>query len=390
MEKELPELMSIQETPPDTPVSQKTLMMLAGGILVIFIVLIFALWSILGQMPVTDSTSESSSRTISQGSSFTVETIESAVGEPSPTPFPFQEMTVPYLRTQEFESQIIDQELRSENANYSSYLASYDSDGLKIYGQLTIPKETTARSKPEEGWPAIVFIHGYIPPTTYRTFGNYEAYVDYLARNGFVVFKIDLRGHDQSEGEAGGGYYAGDYIIDTLHAYSALQSTEVVNPEAIGLWGHSMAGNVSLRTAVAKQDIPAIVIWAGAVYTYEDMREFGIDDNSYRPPSTTSQRSQRRQQLRDTHGDFDPQSDFWKQVVPTNYLNGMSTAVHLHHAVNDDVVSIEYSRNLAKILQDAGIEHELYEYQSGGHNINGASFNTAMQRTVEFYREKLR
>jgi hypothetical protein len=37
-------------------------------------------------------------------------------------------------------------------------------------------------------------------------------------------------------------------------------------------------------------------------------------------------------------------------------------------------------------LDKTQVPHELFEYPSGGHNITGASFATAMQRTVEFFR----
>lgn len=305
-----------------------------------------------------------------------------------PTPFPFMEMTVPYLRSKTYDSSLGELDKYSETSTYTSYLTSYTSEGLKINGLLTIPKN----KDPNQKFPAIVFVHGYIAPTIYRTTEKYEAYVDYLARNGFVVFKIDLRGHDKSEGEPGGGYFGGDYVTDTLNAYSALQHADFVDANKIGLWGHSMAGNAVMRSVVVQKNIPAAVIWAGAVYTYTDMQELGINDNSYRPPSTNTQRQQRRQQLREQYGDPNNSgttSWFWKLVAPTNYLDGVTTAINIHHAVNDDVVNIEYSRGLMKVLDGSSIEHQLYEYPSGGHNISGSSFSTAMKRTVDFYKAKL-
>lgn len=304
---------------------------------------------------------------------------------PAPTPFEFQEMTIPALRSRSYESSLAELQNLSKTNTYTSYLTSYNSDGLKINGLLTVP----VGQAPEGGWPAIVFVHGYIPPSVYQTTQNYVSYVDYLARNGFVVFKIDLRGHDNSEGEAGGAYYSEDYIVDTLNARAALQSSELVNSERIGLWGHSMAGNVTFRSFVAAQNIPALVIWAGAGYTYEDLTQYGIQDNSYRPPATTSPRSQERQRLRELYGNYDPSSKFWQQVVPTNYLDSVSGAIQLNHAIDDNVVNIEYSRNLNKLLGQTNIKHELKEYPTGGHNINGNSFNQAMQNTVNFFKENL-
>ncbi len=303
---------------------------------------------------------------------------------PIPTPFLFQDMTLPYLRGRGYQSSITIVEEINKNASYTSYLVYYDSDGLKVYGQLTRPSDEV----PEGGWPAVVFVHGYIPPENYKTLVNYASHVDSLARAGLVVFKIDLRGHGNSEGEAGGGYYAGDYVIDTLNAKSALANMDYVNPKKIGLWGHSMAGNVVFRSWVAKsQEIPKVVIWAGAGYTYTDLQSYMISDSSYRPPATDSERAKKRQLLIDTYGSFNPNHWFWQQVPATNYLSGVNGEINIHHAVNDNVVSIEYSRNLAKVLKDQAINHKVFEYASGGHNLTGDSFSFVMQRTAEFFKD---
>lgn len=306
--------------------------------------------------------------------------------QPQSTPIPFQEMTIPYLRAKTFESQLGDLRLYQDAANYTSYLTSYPSEnGERINALLTRPKG----NPPTGGWPAVVFVHGYIPPASYQTTTRYIDHVDFLARNGFVVFKIDLRGHGNSEGEAGGGYYSDDYVQDTLYARAALQNSDFVKENGVGLWGHSMAGNVTMRALASKPEIPAIVIWGGAVYTYADMREFQIQDNSYRPPASNAPSRQERQRLFDTHGNFDPNSAFWKQVAPSNYFSDINGAVQFHHAVNDDVVNVGYSRNAKKLLDAASVQTELYEYPTGGHNITGSSFNQAMQRTADFYKKHL-
>lgn len=305
---------------------------------------------------------------------------------PDPSPFLFEELTIPYLRNREYKSTLGESKKNYETTSYIAYLTSYNSDGLKINGLLTEPKG----EKPVEGWPAIVFIHGYIQPSLYKTTQNYYDYVDYLAKNGYVVFKIDLRGHGESEGEAGGAYYSGDYIIDVLNAYSALQNSGFVNPEKIGLWGHSMAGNVVLRALAVKPEIPAASIWSGAVYTYKDFAEYGIADGSYRPPADQTARQQRRKLLMDTYGEPKDGNPFWNLVAATNYLSEFKSAIQLNHAVSDDVVDIGYSRGLNGILDKTNITHQLNEYSSGGHNISGSSFVSAMQSTVKFFNEFLK
>lgn len=307
-----------------------------------------------------------------------------AIGDstPSPTLIPFVELTIPYLRTKTYQSTLDQLTLHEDKPLYKSFLTNYQSDNFKIKGLLTLPKGDA----PPGGWPAVIFIHGYIPPDQYKTTQKYVDYVDYLARNNLAVFKIDLRGHGESEGEASGAYYSSDYIIDVLNAKKALQTTEQINSSAIGLWGHSMGGNIVLRSMAVDPSLKVGVIWAGAVYSYEDFTQFRISDGSYRPPAQVSTRQRQRDLLFAAHGTFDPLSSFWQQVPATNYFSDLAgSRLQLHHSVDDDVVSVEYSRNLSKLAKSSSFTVELYEYSSGGHNLNGSSFSTAMSRTVDFY-----
>jgi dipeptidyl aminopeptidase/acylaminoacyl peptidase len=295
---------------------------------------------------------------------------------------PFMELTIPYLRTRKYESTLGELILYQKQSNYNSYLTSYTSDGLKINGLLTIPNT-------EGEHPAIVFVHGYIAPSIYKTTERYGDYVDYLARNGFVVFKIDLRGNGDSEGEPGGAYYSSDYVVDTLNAYEALSAASFVDTAKIGLWGHSMAGNVLLRAFAAKPTIPAVVIWAGAGYSYADLQKYGLQDLSYRPPTNNTNQQERRTKLRFLHGEFRENDPFWSQVAATNYLADLKGAIQIHHATDDSVVNIGYSRDLMKLIDNTNVVHELYEYKSGGHNISGTNFSVAMRRTVNFFKKYL-
>jgi len=177
----------------------------------------------------------------------------------------------------------IEQPLES-GANYARYIASYVSEGNKIYGLLTVP----FGDPPEGGFKAIVFNHGYIPPDQYVTTERYVAYVDALARAGFVVFKIDLRGFGNSEGEPEGSYFSPAYTIDAIGALKSLQTLDYVDPDGIGMWGHSMAGNLVLRAMLIEPAIRAGVIWAGAVYSYDDFSRYSITDASYNPSSSAT------------------------------------------------------------------------------------------------------
>jgi dipeptidyl aminopeptidase/acylaminoacyl peptidase len=311
---------------------------------------------------------------------------------PTPTPMPAYELTIPYLRSRSYKSSLGNLEKVNDNGSYTTYLTRYDSDGLKINGLLTIPDG----AEPPTGWPGIVFVHGYIPPNQYQTQGQpYSAYVDYLANNRFVVFKIDLRGHGDSDGVARGGYYSSDYVIDTLNAYAALKSSDFTDPGKIGLWGHSMAGNTLLRSFAVQPDIPAVVIWAGAGYTYVDLAQYGIHDASYQPQPrptglTGTPGPRNTSQARAIYGDPRNGNPFWGMVAATSYLGDLKGAIQLNQAVDDETVSIEYSRNLNKLMDATAVVHEFNEYPSGGHNISGVSFTSAMQNTVRFFNRYLK
>ena len=81
-----------------------------------------------------------------------------------------------------------------------------------------------------------------------------------------------------------------------------------------------------------------------------------------------------------------PKVHFGKSVATTSFLNDIKGAIQIHHAKDDTVVDIRYSRNLMSYLDKTSIPHELFEYDYGGHNIIDSSFSIAMQRTVEFYK----
>lgn len=302
-----------------------------------------------------------------------------------------KELTIEYLRNLEITgSEITFEEELAPTFFYQQYLVSYISEGNKIYGLLTIP----FGEPPEGGFKAIVFNHGYIPPAAYRTTERYTAYVDYLTRSGFVVFKIDYRGHGQSEGQPSGTYFSPGYTIDSITALKSLQRLDIIDPQGIGMWGHSMAGNLVLRAMLIEPEIKAGVIWAGAVYSYADFENYGIDDNTFQPPATpetqeTPDPRRRSREIFDTYGRPDTQVDYWKAVSLTENIEFLVRPLQLHHAQDDSVVNIGYSYDLAAVLQENGKDYEFYIYEGGGHNLISPYFDQAMLRTVEFFRNNL-
>jgi len=298
-----------------------------------------------------------------------------------------EKMTIPYLRGRNYGDggvEIIKE--YQDHPRYKSYIAYYYSDGFVVQGLLTIPKGEI----PEQGFSAIVFVHGYVPADEYKTTQKYLEYVDNLASNDFVVFKIDLRGHGESEGIATGAYFSPDYVVDVINAIESLKAMDRVNGEKIGLWGHSMAGNIVLRGVAARPDIPAVSIWAGAVYSYLDFEKYKLNDDSFvRERDLPSKILLMQEDLFDKVGPITKSSKYWQTVAATNYLDDYKGSVQLQHAKDDKVVDIGYSQDLVRILKEKAVDYEYFEYGIGGHNISSPSYELAMERTIDFFKKEL-
>jgi uncharacterized protein len=293
-------------------------------------------------------------------------------------------MSIAAMRSRSYPgSDIVLEKELEPGGNYRRYYASYLSEGLKIYGLLTVPDG----EMPPGGWPAIVFNHGYIPPDLYRTTERYIAYVDSLARHGYIVFRIDYRGHDQSEGEARGAYGDPGYTVDVLNALASLQKFPQADKGRIGMWGHSLGGFLTLRAMVISPDINCGVIWSGVVGSYSDML-YNWRRSGPRPtPSPTARRW--RTEWIGAFGTPEQNPDFWDSVSATSFLSDLSGPLQLHHATTDEDVPVEFSIRLAELGREAGQTVDLYTYEGDNHNLSGY-FSTAMARTIEFFDEHLK
>jgi dipeptidyl aminopeptidase/acylaminoacyl peptidase len=299
---------------------------------------------------------------------------------PTPTPT-LHPMSIPALRQMSYPgSEIIIEDTLEPGANYSRYYVSYQSEGLRIYGLLTIPDGET----PPTGWPAIVFNHGYIPPDEYRTTERYIAYVDWLARSGYIVFRIDYRGHDQSEGTPSGAYGNPGYTIDVLNAVAALKQFPPADKDRIGMWGHSMGGFLTLRAMVVSPDIKAGVVWAGVVAPYPDLFSRWRRSSRPTPMPTFSSPGRWRSDWVARYGSPEENPEFWRSVSANSYVADISGPLQLHHGTADESVPLEFSEILYQELQEAGKTVELYTYPGDNHNISN-SFGQAMRRTIEFF-----
>lgn len=280
-----------------------------------------------------------------------------------------QPISIPALRARSYPGSAFKvlQNLKS-GRNYSRQVVSYQSDGLSIHALLTVPRA----APPKGGWPAIVFNHGYIPPEKYRTTERYVAYQDAFASAGFVTLKSDYRGHGGSEGEALGGYNDAGYTVDVLNGAASLKKDVRVNARRLGIWGHSMGGQLSLRAILVDPDIKAASLWAGVVASYD------ILATQWRPPSG---------QPLPNPGELNQR--FLRALSPNAFLQDLERRpIELQQGTADEDVPYSFQQDFAADLRAAQQRFTAYKYEGDNHNLS-RNLGAALRRSLAFFKTNL-
>jgi uncharacterized protein len=275
----------------------------------------------------------------------------------------------------------------SSGPGYNRYIVSYQSDELTLHGLLTVPTGT----KPAGGWPVILLNHGYIPPTEYSTEQSYAGIVAPLAEAGYIVFKPDYRGHANSPGTPHQPYVAPDYVTDSLNALASIKQYPDANPDKVGVWGHSMGGNITLHELILSHDFKAAVLMAGVVGPYSDI----LDWFAHRVATgvLTTQNDQETDQLLQqmvaAHGTPQANPGYWNAIDPTYFTSDITTPVLVQVGSADNVVPPSFSEELTAQLQGAGKSVSFHLYSGADHNMSPDT-GAAMTEAVAFFNQYLK
>lgn len=191
---------------------------------------------------------------------------------------------------------------RDGSAPYSTFVASYQSDGLRLYTRVDIP----VTPMPSDGYPVLIFAHGWVGKDDapgynlgYDTSSNYGEIIDFFVDSGFVVFAPGYRGHGTVDGKPADGiefmhsWDNGSYLmpsfysIDVLNLMAGLSSVNlqpwqdwgfkannkpVLDLKRVHLLAHSQGGDVALTVLAASGEgssspisIHSASIWSGNI-----------------------------------------------------------------------------------------------------------------------------
>jgi dipeptidyl aminopeptidase/acylaminoacyl peptidase len=131
---------------------------------------------------------------------------------------------------------------------------SFVSDGLKLAGVLNTPDNRPA--KPGAGF---VVLHGFAGS---KDESHAAVQARMLSDWGYVTLRFDMRGLGDSEGERG-HIYCHDQVADTKNALNWLAARPEVDPQRIGVIGHSFGAAVAVYTAGVDRRFAACISSCG-------------------------------------------------------------------------------------------------------------------------------
>lgn len=156
--------------------------------------------------------------------------------------------------------------------------------GVKLAGTLTIPQS-------DGPFPAVILVSGSGQQNRNEEILGHRPFLvlsDYLTRRGIAVLRVDDRGTGGSTGNFSQAT-SEDFAGDVLAGIEYLKSRKEIDPDRIGLIGHSEGGLIAPMVAVKSPDVAFIVMMAGPGITGEEilylqsdliLRAEGIDNET--------------------------------------------------------------------------------------------------------------
>lgn len=249
--------------------------------------------------------------------------------------------------------------LASERAESVSYL----SGDATVTGVLRTPAGAS------EDRPAVVVVHGSSDPDTYESGSDLAPEQRALLDAGYVVLAVDMRGYAGSDAadidspavDPGFGWTTTldwGMALDVATALSALRGGDVasVDPERVGLLGHSLGGLLALDAAVLAPGTSDLVIALSA-------------------PSSdlVGMLAQYEQSGADVFNDEDAAAEFdevyWADASPRTFFDRATEPLLLVHGGADDTTFAEWSQDTADAWTAAGNPAEAIILEGADHHF---------------------
>lgn len=290
----------------------------------------------------------------------------------SPTPDPYSGLRIEELAEQEFGSGTLEvDDWAQPSPFFKQAFFQYPSDGLTIHGFINEPVR-------EGPFPVVIVLHGNVDEEDYQTLTYTARYANALAETGFVVLHPNYRNYppsDQGKNPFGIGYTRDVLnLIEIVRAQSGQTGPlEKADPDDIGLFGHSMGGEIAQRVITVDREIDAALLYNS------------MSGNALRNYEVVLKWSDEAEEYDEYH---DAPKEVLKEISPYFYIDRIQAAVSIHHGTGD-IIPLAWSEELCQMLKDSGKTVECFTYNKMPHTFYGEKDELLINHSIRFFREHL-
>lgn len=257
----------------------------------------------------------------------------------------------------------------ASTGDWTRRAVTWRGDGLRLTGTATIPRGTGP-------FPVVVLAHGYIDPEVYTTGRGFAREQDWLARNGYVAFHVDYRGHAGSDddprmdvdGRLG-------YAADVITAAQAIKAAAPArwDTSRIALMGRSMGGGVAMNALIIRPGLFDAGILTASVSSLA-AENFDRWQRERYPIA---------RQIAREHGLPEDNPGFWTGISPRSKFDRITEPVLMFHGSADRTCPVRWARATRDAMQRAGVDLTYVEYRGSDHVFYG-TWDDHMRATVRF------
>lgn len=235
-----------------------------------------------------------------------------------------------------------------------------DDGQATLYYKLYKPKNLI----PGKKYPVIVRVYG--GPHAQLVTNSWQGIdmTQYMLQQGYIVFQLDNRGSNYR----GTAFEFPIYehlgnveVADQITGVKYLQSLPYVDPERIGVFGHSYGGYMALMTMFKAGDYFKAGV-SGAPVT-----DWLLYDTHYTERYLN-------------HPKKNPEGYQQSSVFP--YVEGLMGDLLIYHGMADDNVLFTNTTKLIKALQDKNKLFELMTYPGSKHSMRGKKVKVHLNNTI--------
>ena len=286
---------------------------------------------------------------------------------------PYEQYTIDGLRKRIYGGGNIEVlEMMEEKDSFTRYLIRYPSDELMIHGFANVPKG-------EGPFPIIIVIHGYVNIVEYQTLDYTTDAADRLTEAGYIVVHPNLRNYPPSD--HGDNLFRVGMAIDVLNLIALVKSESMpdelsatASSDQIGLWGHSLGGNVVLRVLTVSSHVKAAVLYAS------------LSGDEFKNSAALTNIISGDPQLQ---AELVTAPALLQRISPSSYYEDITSPIQLYHGTSDSTVPFSWALETCRLLKDADVTINCIYYTDEDHTFRSRISDEFYGTLISFYQTYL-